>query len=321
MLLLPAFVLAFFFMYWSLPIACCLYRVRFLSFRDKRDDTYRWSQTIVQFFGAKFKKVGNGELFRSQEPVTYLHNHRSWADFFLDLYVTEGRAAYLSRWAVFPVFPVFLTSALLLKSVRFFNRNKVKDKDAFNKWLDNDIGMSAVKGLIVYPEGHRGLLPESLPLKRGMLKYAYSRSMPCQVVMTSGKELLLSEKRMSVGFNAELALGFSEVVRSTDYPDFEAFWTKIQEVWYETWQTVHNAKTADLDEYVPGQGQDCVTEYPKAVLVGQAAICMTTMSLLLSVVVVGLQLAFSSSLAASALVLFAGMTFLSVQMADLRPKS
>ena len=32
-----------------------------------------------------------------------------------------------------------------------------------------------------YPEGHRSLLDEPLPLKTGMLKYAYSRRMPVQV--------------------------------------------------------------------------------------------------------------------------------------------
>lgn len=31
--------------------------------------------------------------------------------------------------------------------------------------------------------GHRSRLPKSLPLKRGMLHYAYSRKLPVQVTM------------------------------------------------------------------------------------------------------------------------------------------
>ena len=29
-------------------------------------------------------------------------NHRSWADFFIDPYITQGRAAMMSRWAAWP---------------------------------------------------------------------------------------------------------------------------------------------------------------------------------------------------------------------------
>jgi 1-acyl-sn-glycerol-3-phosphate acyltransferase len=316
MFLIPAFVLSFSFMYWSLPLSCLLYRVRFLTFSDRRDDTYRWSQTIAQFFGVKLKKVGPTELYRSEDPVIYLHNHRSWADFFLDLYVTEGKAGFLSRWAVFPVFPVFLASALLLKSVKFFKRGRMSDIEAFNKWLDNDIAMSAVKGLIVYPEGHRSLKKESLPLKRGMLKYAYSRNFPCQVVMTKGKELVMSEKRFSVGFNPELALGFSELINTKDFEDFDSFFAKVGEVWEKTWRDVHEADVSGLPEFVPGAGRDCSTEYPMPVLVGQAAVCITTVALFVGVVFVSMQMIFSSSLAVTVSTVLAGMTYISVQIAD-----
>ena len=321
MLLLPAFGLSFFFMYWSLPLACLLYRVRFLTFSDRRDDTYRWSQTIAQFFGVRLKKVGCTELYRSDDPVIYLHNHRCWADFFLDLYVTEGRAGFLSRWAVFPVFPVFLSSALLLKSVKFFNRSRMSDKEGFNNWLDNDIALSAVKGLIVYPEGHRSLKKESLPLKRGMLKYAYTRNFPCQVVMTKGKELVMSEKQMSVGFNPQLPLGFSELINTKDFDDFDSFFARIEQVWEQTWRDVHEADVSALTDIVPGAGRDCSTEYPMPVLVGQAAVCITTVALLLGLSVAGLQLVFSSSLAVTLSTIVAGMTYMSVQIADVQAHS
>ena len=40
-------------------------------------------------------KVGRQELYRGQ--CVYLFNHRSWADFIVDQYVTEGRSLFMSR--------------------------------------------------------------------------------------------------------------------------------------------------------------------------------------------------------------------------------
>lgn len=51
----------------------------------------------------------------------------------------------------------------------------------FNNWIDGQRAASPQTGLAVYPEGHRSTLGEPLPLKRGMLYYAYSRKLPVQV--------------------------------------------------------------------------------------------------------------------------------------------
>lgn len=40
-------------------------------------------------------KVGTQELYRGQ--CVYLFNHRSWGDFIVDQYVTEGRSLFMSR--------------------------------------------------------------------------------------------------------------------------------------------------------------------------------------------------------------------------------
>ena len=54
----------------------------------------------------------------------YLANHRAWADFFLDLYLTEGRAFMLSRFMVVYAFPLFGIPAVILGAVFAFKRNK-----------------------------------------------------------------------------------------------------------------------------------------------------------------------------------------------------
>ena len=40
-------------------------------------------------------KVGSQQLYRGK--CVYLFNHRSWADFIVDQYVTEGRSLFMSR--------------------------------------------------------------------------------------------------------------------------------------------------------------------------------------------------------------------------------
>lgn len=52
----------------------------------------------------------------------------------------------------------------------------------FNAWIDREVGSNAPQhSLLVYPEGTRSQRHASLPLKRGMLRYAHSRGLPLQV--------------------------------------------------------------------------------------------------------------------------------------------
>jgi hypothetical protein len=90
------------------------------------------AEGLVSFFGIKFLRIGDQALYRGG-PCLYLvrprpapcphaapagicekgsrppahsprlrpglqSNHRSWADFFIDAYLSEGRAALMSRW-------------------------------------------------------------------------------------------------------------------------------------------------------------------------------------------------------------------------------
>ncbi len=44
---------------------------------------------------ARVLKVGSTDLYRGK--CVYLFNHRSWGDFIVDQYVTEGRSLFMSR--------------------------------------------------------------------------------------------------------------------------------------------------------------------------------------------------------------------------------
>lgn len=72
--------------------------------------------------------------------------------------------------------------------------------------------------------GHRSCRAESLPLRRGMMHYAYSRQMPVQVVMTANKEAVISEKDMSAHFGQTLLVGYSEAI----HPKVCGYWGREQ---------------------------------------------------------------------------------------------
>jgi hypothetical protein len=79
----------------------------------------------------------------------------------------------------------------------------------FNNWIDQQRAASPQTGLSVYPEGHRSTLGEPLPLKRGMLHYAFSRKLPVQVVIGANKEAIISEKHCVARLNQTAAVGYS----------------------------------------------------------------------------------------------------------------
>jgi 1-acyl-sn-glycerol-3-phosphate acyltransferase len=68
---------------------------------------------MVDFFGIQFKQLGPHGLYKGGRCM-YLCNHRSWADFFIDVFLTQGLAAPMSRALVFYIFPFFMTSVWIL---------------------------------------------------------------------------------------------------------------------------------------------------------------------------------------------------------------
>lgn len=119
-----------------------------------------------------------------------------------------------------------------------------KRTQAFNAWLDAKMSSSPVAGLLVYPEGTRSTRPTSLPLKRGMLHFAYGRGLPVQVIISRGKEEVLSEKFLAAHWGSTLVVGYSELVRPSDSTDFEGFVKAVQEVWDRQWASVYGVEAS-----------------------------------------------------------------------------
>lgn len=144
----------------------------------------------------------------------------------------------LSRLAVLYAFPWFMIPITTARGCVVFKRGAIADKDAFNSWLDSKIAASPAPGLVVYPEGHRSSLPDSLPLKRGMLHYAYGRKVPVQCVLSAGKELVISEKQRRASWGTAIATAYASPIFPADYSDFASFMAAVQQSWDAAWEEV-----------------------------------------------------------------------------------
>jgi len=79
-----------------------------------------------------------------------------------------------------------------------------------------------------------------------MLKYAYTRKLPVQIVIGGNKESILSEKHRTARFHQTVAVGFSEVLKPEEYADFEIFMKKVQKTWDNEWNEVFTANLEGL---------------------------------------------------------------------------
>lgn len=248
---------------------------------------------LVDFFGIKIKQLGPHGLHKGGRCV-YLCNHRSWADFFIDVFLTQGLAAPMSRTLVYYVFPFFMSSVLILQGVILFKRNAVHDKEKFNRWLDAKLEASIVPSLLVFPEGTRSTRATSLPLKRGMLHYAHSRGLPVQVIITRGKEEVLSEKKLKAGLWPVLVTSFGPLIKSEGV-EFEAFAAEVKKTWDQMWNDVYSSSHSSLPDLVIEDTEVPKYHYPPFMRLSQC-LCTALTLVIFSGVVWGSVIAWSKFL-------------------------
>lgn len=237
---LPAYLYGVGCMFWCFQLGCLTGFIKWWQFSPARNDIVAAVRFLKWAFKYRVLKLGSNEVYSGK--CMYLANHRSWGDFFVDMYVTGCRGVPLSRRAVGAAFPAFTTSLMALRSILLFNRLGVKDTEKFNRWLDTELAKGGPQtNLLVYPEGKRSQQTASLPLKRGMLRYAFTRKLPVQVVVTAYKEEILNERRMWTHFGRTLVTGCSEVLESSRFDDFEEFAAAVQRLWDAQWEAVFAA--------------------------------------------------------------------------------
>eukprot|EP00924_Labyrinthula_sp_SR-Ha-C_P001547 maker-scaffold_18-snap-gene-1.2-mRNA-1 protein AED:0.14 eAED:0.14 QI:60/1/1/1/1/1/2/90/301 len=205
----------------------------------------------TSFFRVKLRVLKTSAKF---EPgCVYLSNHRSWADFFVDQAVCFG-AAYLSRKLVIVGTPSSSYYAYLSKSTIFFKRKKGVDRKKLfelwdKEWESRNKKREGKKpfGLIVYPEGTRNQKDKPLKLKTGVLQYSYEYKKPVQIVMTSGKEKVLNEKKFGGGFGETCVVNYSAVIHPEDFENFDEFKALVSQRFTEEWKNVYNISSLEED--------------------------------------------------------------------------
>eukprot|EP00831_Metopus_contortus_P064014 TRINITY_DN5703_c0_g1_i3.p2 TRINITY_DN5703_c0_g1~~TRINITY_DN5703_c0_g1_i3.p2 ORF type:complete len:178 (-),score=62.34 TRINITY_DN5703_c0_g1_i3:154-687(-) len=80
------------------------------------------------------------------------------------------------------------------------------------------------RSLLVYPEGHRNLKDEPLPLKFGMIRYAYERKRKVQILIAFGLEDSINERAMTINTKGSLIkYWFDSPIFPEEYPTLEEF--------------------------------------------------------------------------------------------------
>jgi hypothetical protein len=104
------------------------------------------------------------------------------------------------------------------------------------------------KRTLLYPEGTRMSykILESKEdikskLKIGLIKEIYERNeFPIQIVISSNKENVLNEKKLTINRNVTIKSGISKGIHPKDFNTFEDFLDKICLEWFDLWKLTHS---------------------------------------------------------------------------------
>ena len=136
----------------------------------------------------------------------FVVNHTSMADLFLMDVLFEGRWSYLARYGVIIFWPLPMIVTLVMNSIWFFKRGgRGTDLEPFFRFLDGNFDwfQTARYHLLVFPEGHRSVKPYMMPLKEGMIRYAYERKILVQPVVIFGVENAMNEFTLRKEFGSK----------------------------------------------------------------------------------------------------------------------
>jgi len=192
----------------------------------------------------------------TKQPVVFLCNHRSWGDFIIDAALFYG-ASFIARRAVIAAVPVSALWGWLKGWLWLFDR-RVKHAEGAVKWMESFIKASHKdypnKGVVLYPEGTRTLLPQGLPPRPGGLAAAYNLGWPVQVIISTNKEHVLGERNLELGCGTRVNSCVSAPLWPKDYPTAEAFVQAAIAVWHETWTEAYSSNEYEVRPYaaLPG---------------------------------------------------------------------
>lgn len=106
----------------------------------------------------------------------------------------------------------------------------------------------------MYPEGHRYKEKGYLPLKTGVMEAAYNMHIPCQAVITLGKEDLIDEINLKMNLNQQLITCVSDVMNPNDFKTKEEWFEYVREQWKKTYEQLNQGEPEGEPFFAPLPG-------------------------------------------------------------------
>ena len=179
-----------------------------------------------------------------------LANHRSWADFVLDLYLSKSSG--ISRIMV--AVPLGFTGiqSLIENRIIYIRRGKSQATDVL-KSMVSLMESKSVDRILFFPEGSRMKYtsldsPEDLEkyIRKGLLltTYQYERDrpdpLPFQIQIMSNKEFVVNEKKMILNRGVDVKYILSDPIYPNKFATDELFLAEIRRVWYDCYRLTHD---------------------------------------------------------------------------------
>lgn len=95
----------------------------------------------------------------------------------------------------------------------------------------------------MYPEGHRFKGEGTLQLKTGVMEVAYNLKVPCQIVLSNGKENIMDEISLKINRNVILTICVSKVLDPTKFATKEEWFDYVKAEWEATYTKLHSSET------------------------------------------------------------------------------
>lgn len=124
----------------------------------------------------------------------------------------------------------------------------------FGRFLLSVYITSPNTGVIVYPEGHRYKGEGSLELKTGVMEVAYNLKVPCQIVLSNGKETVMDEIHLKINKNTLITICVSDVLDPTQFKTKEEWFAFVKEEWKKTYNKLEKNETDGKEFFGPLPG-------------------------------------------------------------------
>ncbi|OMJ71624.1 hypothetical protein SteCoe_30119 [Stentor coeruleus] len=200
-----------------------------------------WTDNATWFTGMSLHKLEGSVPILKGRNIMIIGNHRNLCDFIMHDVITEHSANLLSRAGMGVVFPFTGLINIITDGFWFFIRGSCKDMNNFFEWIDTKFASHKTgrMHLIVYPEGHRNLTNKPLPLRTGMIRYAFSRKMPIQIFICNGYDEVINEKKFSAQWGrAKVNYKVYNPIFTDQYMNFDSLMDDVRSMFLESFNEV-----------------------------------------------------------------------------------